>query len=73
MASKRNSELIDEQVGRFSVLGLVTLRLAGPYFWQSVDINDVSCKGTAFHAYESDDGREGESEIASITEHDQLP
>ena len=32
MAAKRNSELIDQQTGRFSVLELITLRLAGPYF-----------------------------------------
>lgn len=67
MGKLNNSELVDPQAGIFSVLGLVTCRLAGPYLWQSVDLNEESCRGTAFNAFERDGGQPGEFEIASVT------
>jgi hypothetical protein len=33
----RNSALIDPDKGVFTVLGLVALRLTGPYLWHSED------------------------------------
>jgi len=48
-----NSELLDADHGLFSVLGLVSLRLIGPYLWRFEDYNEDLYRGTIFRAYPS--------------------
>lgn len=51
--SIENSKLLDADQGLFSVLGLVTLRLIGPFLWRFEDYNDNLYRGTIFRAYPS--------------------
>ena len=63
----RNSDLIDAEKGVFSVLGLVALRLGGPYWWNGEDIDEEIFKGAVFRAYEPEDAEKGCLDVASIT------
>lgn len=67
----QNSELIDPEQGIFSILGLVTLRLGGPYWWQTEDIDEETAIGAIFRAYErenlEDDVDKDVLDVASIT------
>jgi len=62
----KNSELIDPERGIFSVLGLVALRLSGPYLWNSCDIDDEMVQGAIFQAYEPEDSEDEMLDVASI-------
>ena len=65
-AAVQNAALVDSKHGVFSVLGLVSLRLGGPYLWHGEDIDDDCAKGTIFRAYECVDASDGDTDVASI-------
>jgi len=63
----RNSELVDPTNGLFTVLGLVSLHLGGPYWWHSEDINNEMARGAVFRAYELGGSERAGLDVASIT------
>lgn len=62
-----NSELIDPDQGVFSVLGIIALRLVGPYCWIYKDFDEELARGADFHAYEPWDEDEDRLAVASIS------
>ncbi len=38
--------------GRFEVLGLISMVLPGPWWWQAEDLNDPHARGTCFRCFE---------------------
>lgn len=63
----QNSELIERENNVFSILGLVTLPINGPYEWHIEDINEESVKGTIFRAFELKNAKGSDLELASIS------
>lgn len=59
-----NSKLINRKNGVFSVLGLVSLGLFGPYTWRVEDVEEEMAKGTIFSAFRPEDQKEGGISVA---------
>jgi len=64
--SIRNSKLVDAEQGLFSVLGLVSFRRPGPYWWHGEDINDGESQGAIFRAYVPDQAKAGQLDVAYV-------
>lgn len=63
----KNCKMEDGEKGIFSVLGLVAVRITGPYWWHSEDIDDEMAKGSIFRAYEAEGGGDDTKlDIASV-------
>lgn len=48
----KNSELIDEENGIFSILDTVHIQLSGPYWWKCEDIDEENCTGSIFRLFD---------------------
>jgi hypothetical protein len=48
----------DNEQGMFTVLGLARLRLTGPFWWHTDDIDEANAKGAIFRAYREGDPME---------------
>ena len=46
-----NRKLIDSRKGIFTILGLLSLRLPGQWWWHSEDINEPNAKGSIFRTW----------------------
>jgi hypothetical protein len=56
MTTLDNASLTDDS--RFEVLGLVSVALPGPWWWQAEDINDPGAVGAIFRCYEQGNEKE---------------
>jgi hypothetical protein len=51
MAQVKNCKLVDPDRGLFNVLDLAYLRLTGPWWWESEDIDEEGCIGSIFRTW----------------------
>jgi hypothetical protein len=62
MSYTKNADLLDEETGKFSILGVLTMNLRGPFWWRSEDIQSDQFTGVLFEVRD-DQGHE----LGSIT------
>jgi len=69
----KNADLIDGKTGLFSVLGLLTIYLKGPYRWQANDIQGDGYIGASFSLYNEEKTEIGYIQLADASNDPEEP
>ena len=62
----KNIQLLDSDIGIFSVLDIITLHLSRAFWWVSKDIDEELVQGAVFHCYDEEATQAGGLDLGFI-------